>query len=165
MKKLAIVAFIASLAYAQSVSTDWGSKTAVNHSAGVLTYDFGKLQTAKCVANPDGGSTCVNKYSATLNYHTSAAVWPTTFVPYTNFYDAGCQRVNLAETPTPISPRVVGKALFCQIDRPINAADAGTVSVFKHIDGGYVAEVCPSYAAISSEPWPALCTMQNGPIP
>lgn len=155
MKKIGIVAvtLIAAVVFAQSLATDFGSKTPVNHSAGVVTFPFEKLQVGKT----DGG------YSRMINHYTTIATYPTTFVPtITIFHDGGaeCYKYTMANTSS-IPGMDSTKPLYCHFTVPFASLDAGVLTIFKALDGGYGLSQCNKTTPVPADAWPAFCTVQN----
>lgn len=161
MKKLAIAVIItlsltAAAIVTSALATDDGG-IPVNHSQGVAVFPYAKLRAATS--------------SKTIPFYTTAAAYPTTFVPVISgtFHDGGtaCYKYDMVNTPVITSGVTAGKPLYCIIDIPFLSLDAGTLLVYKGTDGGYMVSQCPQEAAIPvpSTAWQAFCYAQNGVSP
>lgn len=163
MKKLglAVVVLFALAVYAQSVATDNGSKTIINHSNGELVFPYDDLAFCRTSGN----------YSKCLNYYTARASYPTQFIPKqangnsaAAAFDAGCQKYSLVEDAVKTG-RVAGRAMSCTISVPFTHLDAGVYTFFNETDGGYAVSQCPSIAALNTTAWLGYCIVQAGNHP
>lgn len=156
MKKLglavAALMLVASAAIAvvtSTYATDDGG-TAINHSQGHIIFPYSKLRTATSAKTP--------------TLYTTAAAWPTTFVPESVAFDGGCQMHTLTETPYTGTPsgRTAGYPTYCIIDVLTTSVTAGGPYVYKSSDGGYGVGLCPAYSAMPTTALPAFCYRQAG---
>ena len=163
---VALITCIAIAAFAQTIASDEGSKTIINHAEGVITFPFDKLQQTRNVCGDAGAGVCVNKYSKTLMHYTTVAAYPTLFIPETIAFDAGCQKHQMVEYPL-VTARAsdAGRAIFCNFDVPYESLDAGNTKIFRSLDGGYTLSLCPAVVALPATPWPAFCFVQGGVKP
>ncbi len=165
---VALITCIAIAAFAQTLASDFGSKKTINHSHGVITFPYDKLQQTKNVCGDAGDGVCVNKYAKTLTHYTTVAAYPTLFIPETVVWDggAGCAKHTLTEYPL-VTGRVAdaGRPIYCQFTTPYEALDAGVYTIFREIDGGFGLSQCAKVASVPSTPWPAFCTVQGGVKP
>lgn len=162
MKKigLAVVALFALSAAAvvgTNLATDYGSITPINHSAGVVVFDYGKLLSAKNVCVVDGGTTCSNRYSGVIKHYTTVASYPTRFsVTNRTAFDGGSQSYDLVENVYKVQGRVTGGSFYCMFDK--NAGNTA-LTVLKIADGGYGITTTSDPAGLE---WTAFCHAQSG---
>lgn len=162
MKKLALAvatlfALTAVAVIGTDLASDYGSKTPINHSAGVVTFDYSKLQAAKNICVQDGGTTCVNRYAGTIKNYTTIASYPTRFrVTDRSAYDAGSQSYDLVENPYKVQGRVTGGSFYCAFDK--NSGNTA-LTVLKIADGGYGITTTSDPAGLE---WTSFCFAQNG---
>ncbi len=160
MKKIGIglvvlLACFAGAAVVTGLATDNGGQV-MNHSQGQVIFPFSKLKTASS--------------AKTVPFYTTAAIWPTTFVPETIVWDAGlgCVKRTLTETPltgTPSGFNSSATPLYCEITVPFESLDAGTHTIFRALDGGFGVSTCASAATVPATAWSALCHRQAGISP